>query len=226
MTIPGSERSSALLLQERLDQARIAARIEPSDDGSALHLVLLGGSRLPFRHFPAAQAEAWLKDARIEASTGTDKEDNVVISGSTEAIGDLTDRLTQNPILAEEAAAALLSALENCGLDRAEVMTSAEEAVAIRIPNTDGFDTAVKLGVLLGADTIAQGLDLDTLKGVQDLADRLHPVLTGAAGPDVAVAVEARHNRLRPGDCLIVLLGGDEATRLIERITAATSPSS
>ncbi|MFD6335636.1 hypothetical protein ACFWGI_39465 [Streptomyces niveus] len=213
--------ATAKLLQESLTRAHIAARVELADHGTAVRMVLLGGSRLPFapHYSDPGGADKWLQDAGIEAGTYIDKEENIVIRGPLDTMRKLTGLLTQVYLPAEEAAVALRRALEERGLGPAGVATSAQGALVVKIPEVA---TAVRLGMLLGADDIAQDLDMDTGKGVGVLAERLHPVLTGAVGPDVGYESVGRR---RFADDLVIRLGVNEATQLTERLTAAPASS-
>lgn len=211
--------ATAQLLQQSLTRAHIAARVEPADHGQALRMVLLGGTRLPFApHYAnTGGADTWLRDAGIEAVTYIDQEDNVVISGPLDTMRDLTGLLTKDQLPAEEAAVALRHALEARGLDPAGVATSAEGTLVVKISEAA---TAANLGMLLGADDIAQDLDMHAGKGIEVLAERLHPVLTGAVGPGVAFESVGRK---RSADDLVIRLGVSEATQLTKRIAAPAS---
>ncbi|WP_329074877.1 hypothetical protein [Streptomyces niveus] len=207
------------LLQQSLDRARITARVEPADDQTPVRVVLLGSSRLPFLHFrDAGEANAWLKNAGIEATADTDDEDNVVLHLPADTVDAVHDLLTTAYIRAENAADALQHALHQGGLELTEVTVEAPEAVVIEISDSDNLATGVNLGVLLGAGFIAHGLELHRPKGMRKLARRLRLVLTGTARDRVDVRAE-------PGcehrdDRLLIDLYVDQALRLAERLTA------
>ncbi|TXL83951.1 hypothetical protein [Streptomyces sp. IB2014 016-6] len=216
-----------VLLRQSLDRAGLAARVEPADGRSALRVVLLGGRRLPFTHFrDAGEATAWLKNAGIDATAGTDEDSNVVLhlpSSSAEAVRDL---LTAHYIRAENAAGALRRAFEQGGIDinLVKVTVPDKGVVKIEIADSDNLQTGVHLGALLGADDIAHGLTLHRPKGMRKLARRLRLLLTGAVGGGVSVLAE-------PGcahtpDCLLIDLYVDQALRLAERLTAPDPSSS
>lgn len=222
-TCEAGDTTSQELMQQSLDRARITARVEPADDQTPLRVVLLGGNRLPFLHFlDAGEATAWLKNAGIEATADTDDEDNVVLhlpAGTVDAVRDL---LTADYIRAEDAADALQHALHQGGLELTEATVTDSDAVVIEIADSDNLATGVNLGVLLGADFIAHGLELHRPKGMRKLARRLRLVLTGVAGGPVDVHAE-------PGcehrdDRLLIGLYVDQALRLAERLTTPNPP--
>ncbi|MFF5090454.1 hypothetical protein [Streptomyces niveus] len=211
-------------LQQSLDRARITARVEPADDPPGLLVVLLGGTRLPFTHFASADdANTWLKNAGIGATADTDEDDNVVLhlpAGTVDAVREL---LTSAYIHAEDAADTLQHALHQAGITLATVTVTDQDAVAIEIADSDNLATGVNLGVQLGADSIAQGLELHRPKGMRKLARRLHLVLTGAVGRGVAVRAE-------PGcehrdDRLLIGLHIGRVSSLADRINAAAAQS-
>lgn len=208
------------LLQQLLDRARITARVEPADGPSALRVVLLGRSRLPFIHFGnAGEATAWLKNAGIEATADTDEDDNVVLHLPADTVDAARELLTADYIRAEDAADALQHALHQGGIELVEVTVEAKGAVIIEIADSDNLATGVNLGVLLGADEIGQGLELHRPRGMRKLARRLRFVLTGVVGRGVDVRAEpgCEHRDHR----LLIGLRIDQAPRLAERLTTA-----
>lgn len=211
-------------LQRSLDRAAITARVEPADDPPGLLVVLLGGTRLPFTHFASAdEANAWLKNAGIGATADTDEDDNVVLHLPRDTVAAVRELLTSAYIHAEDAADALQHALHQAGITLATVTVTDQDAVAIEIADSDNLATGVNLGVLLGADSIAQGLELHRPKGMRKLARRLHFVLTGAVGRGVAVHAE-------PGcehrdDRLLIDLSVDHTPPLADRITSTPRPT-
>lgn len=212
------------LLQQSLDRARITARVEPADDQTPVRVVLLGSNRLPFLHFlDAGEANAWLKNAGIEATADTDDEDNVVLhlpAGTVDAVREL---LTTDYVRAEEAADTLQHALHQAGIGLAEVTVESLDAVVIEIADSDNLQTGVALGVLLGADDIAQDLVLHRPKGMRKLAQRLELLLTGAAGRGVFVHAEAGCEHR--DDRLLIGLHIGRVSRLADRINAAAAQS-
>ncbi|MFE4610878.1 hypothetical protein ACFRK5_21390 [Streptomyces niveus] len=207
-------------LQQSLDRAGITARVEPADDPPGLLVVLLGGTRLPFTHFASAdEATAWLKNAGIGASADTDEDDNVVLHLPRDTVNAVRELLTSAYLHAEDAADAMQHALHQAGITLATVTVADQDALVIEIADSDNLATGVNLGVLLGADTIAQGLQLHRPKGMRKLASRLHLVLTGSVGGGVDMRAE-------PGcehrdDRLVIGLRVDQALALADRISDA-----
>ncbi|AQU70266.1 hypothetical protein BBN63_32890 [Streptomyces niveus] len=211
-------------MQQSMDRARITARVDVADDQSTLRVVLLGGSRLPFLHFSSAdEATTWLENAGIRATADTDEDDNVVLHLPADTVDTVRELLTADYLRAEDAADALQHALHQAGITLATVTVETPDALFVEIADSDNLATGVNLGVLLGADDIAQGLELHRPKGMRKLASRLHLVLTGAVGRGVAVRAE-------PGcehrdDRLLIDLHADQAPRLADRITPPASAS-
>ncbi|MFD4114566.1 hypothetical protein ACFWSJ_14035 [Streptomyces niveus] len=211
-------------MQQSMDRARITVRVDVADDQSTLRVVLLGGSRLPFLHFSAAdEATAWLENAGIRATADTDEDDNVVLHLPADTVDTVRERLTADYLRAEDAADALQHALHQAGITLATVTVETPDALFVEIADSDNLATGVNLGVLLGADDIAQGLELHRPKGMRKLARRLHLVLTGAVGREVAVHAE-------PGcehrdDRLLIDLRVDQTPHLADRITSTPRPT-
>ncbi|MEV8344636.1 hypothetical protein [Streptomyces niveus] len=207
-------------MQQSLDRARITARVDVADDQSTLLVVLLGGSRLPFLHFSSAdEATTWLENAGIRASADTDEDDNVVLHLPRDTVDTVRELLTADYLRAEDAAHALQHALHQAGITLATVTVETPDALVIEIADSDNLATGVNLGVLLGADSIAQGLALHRPKGMRKLARRLCLVLTGAVGS--AVDVHAESGCAHRDDRLAAGLRVDQALALADRISDA-----
>lgn len=212
-------------LQRLLDRAQIVARVEPADDLPGLRVVLLSGSRLPFTHFAHAdEATTWLTEAGIQATAGTDEDGNVVLHLPTDTVDAVGELLASAYIRAEAAAGTLQHALLQAGIGLAEVTVAEKDAVVVEIADCDNLATGVELGVLLGADHLAQGLPLHRPKGMRKLGQRLGLVLTGAVGRgvDVLAAPGCEHR----DDRLVISLDVEQAVRLAERLTAAAPSAS
>ncbi|MFD6329287.1 hypothetical protein ACFWGI_06870, partial [Streptomyces niveus] len=215
--------ASALVetLQQLLHRAGVSASVwGPSADEPGLRFTVRG--RVPFE-LTAEAAQQWLDLEEINARAYLDELGYLVVAfpvGAEDAAHAFTEILTTKALQAQDIVDALQETLDKHGL-------GADAAVSVQLPNpilieiTDRLDTAVALGVLLGADHIAEKLKPGRRKGMRKLANRLRLVLSGALGHGITTSAEpgCEHK----ADRLAIGLSLAQATTLTGRIAATTA---
>lgn len=206
-------------LQQLLHRAGVSASVwGPSAGEPGLRFSVRG--TVPFE-LTAEAAQQWLDREEINAQAYLDEFGYLVVAfpaGAEDAAHAFTELLTTKALQAQDTVDALQEALDGHGLgEAAAVSVQLPDPVMIEI--TDHLDTAVTLGVLLGADYIAEDLELGRRKGMRKLARRLRLVLTGALGRGVTTSAEpgCEHK----ADRLVIGLSLSQVTALTGRIAAA-----
>ncbi|GGZ73491.1 hypothetical protein ACFOOM_00745 [Streptomyces echinoruber] len=174
------------VLDDALEKARFAARVDAGDDGAALKVTVLS-SKAPFDR-TVGDATAWLAGAGIEGTAALNDVYDIVLTLRTAASVDRCIAVLLDPYIgAHTAAAHLDDCLKGHGLTGE--ITVLETHVELALPD-DELGSAVTLAALLGAPGIGDDLVLTRRRGLRRLAERLRWLLTGAVGSVVPVTAE------------------------------------
>lgn len=186
------------------------------DEGDFLELRLMGSRRLPFALTTEAAA-AWLEAAGIDATVDY-RDVYLVISLRDERTVDrLVERLLRPFMYAESVCERLGGAL---ALHRLHPQVSFPDSgsLVLALRDSEALGAAVRLGALLGAGDIGEGLKLHRPGGMRKLAARMRLLLTGALGRGVRVLAEpgCAHEQ----DELSIHLTVEQGLRLAGRVEA------
>ncbi|MFE4490944.1 hypothetical protein ACFRKD_00625 [Streptomyces niveus] len=186
------------------------------DEGDFLELRLIGSRRLPFALTTEAAA-AWLEAAGIDATVDY-RDVYLVISLRDERTVDrLVERLLRPFMYAESVCERLGDALAPHRL-HPQLSLPDSGSLVLALRDSEALGAAVRLGALLGAGDIGEGLKLHRPGGMRKLAARMRLLLTGALGRGVRVLAEpgCAHEQ----DELSIHLTVEQGLRLAGRIAA------
>ncbi|MFD0501548.1 helix-turn-helix transcriptional regulator [Streptomyces rhizosphaericus] len=201
-------------------RAQLDAHVLVPEDTSYLALELHSKIRLPFA-LCCDQARTWLTSADITAGVHEDDDGHLVLTmRSSTAVDQVIDHLLQ-PWIDEEAAGRLRDGLDACCLD-AQVTTDGPDSLVLAFGHTGNLMSAVEMCVLLGADGIADGLDLTDPQDLAVMAKSMRLVLIGLTGRDVVV--ERQDACVHADAQLQVSLTAGQALQLANRLRTAPKP--
>lgn len=203
----------ALALQEAGIHGYVA------EDEGALAVQLLCCSDLPFT-LDTAAAQGWLDDAGIRARARSDDESGLAVL-VVSPLSDRDARRLGNRLLELGAPTRAVLAQLTAAFSRHALsanVRAGRSQVTITIQDDDPRETAVQLSVLLGADDIAEGVNLHREKGLRKLAMRMRLLLIGLAGE--GVTVQAEQGCVHNEDLFTVRLSLEQAQLLAGRLLA------
>ncbi|MEU9746655.1 hypothetical protein [Streptomyces niveus] len=185
-------------------------------EGEILELRLIGSRRLPFALTTEA-ATTWLKASGVDATAVYYDAYLVISPRDKPAVDKLVERLLGPFMYAESVRERLQDALEQHRL-RALVSLPNSGSMVLVLRDSENLGRAVRLGAVLGAGDIGEGLKLHRPGGMRKLAARMRLLLTGALGPGVGVLAEpgCAHEQ----DDLSVRMTVEQGLRLAGRIAA------
>ncbi|MFI6209119.1 hypothetical protein ACIBAI_22390 [Streptomyces sp. NPDC051041] len=175
--LPRSAASLQQDLEDALALAEFAARVTVAKDGRALDLTVLSSSKAPFDRTVKAATE-WLKRADIEGAAAFNDAYDIVLTLPTSASVERFIEVFLEPLIRVHTTATQLDGLLDYHLVTGDALVQGPHAIELILPG-DGLDAVVKLASLLGAPSIAEGLQLHDREGMRRLADRLKWLITG-----------------------------------------------
>ncbi|MFD7130637.1 hypothetical protein [Streptomyces sp. NPDC059894] len=168
------------LLSDAVERAGLAARVEMSEDGTALDLTLLSSGKLLFDH-DTKQARAWLRDLGIGATARYNDTRDIVLSVPVPEVERLIAVLFSPAVLVGVLAANLDDLLaRHPFLYSVNVLGSG--TVELTLHNSAEYRSGALFAALCGASGIADGVDLTRGKGIEALTARLSWLVTGITG--------------------------------------------
>ncbi|MFF2940145.1 hypothetical protein ACFVSQ_09915 [Streptomyces niveus] len=206
------------VLADAVDHAGITGHVSRRRAGEAeiLELRLIGSRRLPFSLTTDA-ATAWLKAAGVDATAVCYDAYLVISLRDKPSVDKLVERLLRPFMYAESVRERLQDALAQHQL-HAVVSLPDSGSMVLVLRDSDNLGVAVRLGAVLGAGDVGEGLKLHRPGGMRKLAARLRLLLTGALGRGVGVLAEpgCAHTE----DEISVRLTVEHGLRLAGRIAA------
>ncbi|MFI8194027.1 hypothetical protein ACIF8T_35645 [Streptomyces sp. NPDC085946] len=204
-------------LEDALQDARFAARIDTAGDESALNVTLLS-SKTPFDRTVEA-ADAWLARAGIEATAALNTGYDIVLTLRTQAsVHQLITVLLDPHIRAHTTATQLADLLESHCLF-SDVTVHDTHTIEIVLPD-DNLRAAVGFAALLGSPGIDGGLALHRPRGMRRLAERIQWLLSGVVASTVRVT--AVPGCAHAADQLTIRMSIDQTRRLAQRLARET----
>ncbi|MEU0524598.1 hypothetical protein [Streptomyces niveus] len=181
-----------------------------------MELRLIGSRRLPFA-LTVDAASAWLEAEGVDATAVYTDAYLVISLRDKAAVDRLAERLLGSFMYAESVRERLQDALAQHRLHAVVSLPNSVSMVLV-LRDSENLGRAVRLGAVLGAGDIGEGLKLHRPGGMRKLATRMRLLLTGALGPGVGVLAEpgCAHEQ----DELSVRLTVEQGLRLAGRIAA------
>ncbi|MFD7515059.1 hypothetical protein ACFV85_09680 [Streptomyces niveus] len=207
------------MLADAVESAGVTGAVNRrrDDEGDFLELRLIGSRRLPFALTTEAAA-AWLEATGIDATVDY-RDVYLVISLRDERTVDrLVERLLRPFMYAEAVCERLGDALAPPHRLHPQLSLPDSGSLVLALRDSEALGAAVRLGALLGAGDIGEGLKLHRPGGMRKLAARMRLLLTGALGRGVRVLAEpgCAHEQ----DELSIHLTVEQGLRLAGRIAA------
>lgn len=206
------------VLAEAVEHAGITGLVNRrlTGKGEVLELRLIGSRRLPFSLTTDA-ANAWLEAADVDATAVYYDAYLVISLRDKPSVDKLVERLLGPFMYAESVRERLHDALAQHRL-HAVVSLPDSTSMVLVLRDSENLAAAVRLGAVLGAEDIADGLKLYRPGGIRKFAARVRLLLTGALGAGVGVLAETGCAHEEPA--LRVRLTVDQGLRLAGRIAA------
>ena len=209
------------LLQRAVQEAEVGALVTTEPGCDLPVLALFSDCGMPYDG--RADIDRWLAAEGIDAELRHpddvgDRLYDVIVPHTPEAVAALASAFVATRSIARDAAAVLQQSLGACGASGAALVVD-PETVVLEFKDWDELAGPVAVGVLLGAVTVADDLNLYRPRHKRKLLRRLELLLTGALGPVAAIRFE--EGCTHEPDIVRLDLGIAQTTALAARLAQA-----